>query len=208
MVFQSYALFPHMSVAENVAFGLEMRNVNQAERDTRVIEALRLVRLDHLAARLPRQLSGGQQQRVALARALVINPAVFLLDEPLSNLDAKLRAEVRLEIRPLQQRLGLTTLIVTHDQDEALAMSDRLLVMAAGKVQQIGTAEELYERPANPFVAGFVGRCNILAGSIEGPNLFRLAGGALIPSGPVGYLGRLPKLADVPDDQAVAFRVA
>ena len=183
MVFQSYALFPHMSVAENVGFGLEMRKVGRAERDTRIAEALRLVRLDHLAERLPRELSGGQQQRVALARALVINPAVFLLDEPLSNLDAKLRAEVRLEIRQLQQRLGLTTLFVTHDQDEALAMSDRLVVLAAGKVQQVGSAEDLYERPANAFVAGFVGRCNLLPGRIEAENLFRLDGGTLVPCG-------------------------
>jgi putative spermidine/putrescine transport system ATP-binding protein len=183
MVFQSYALFPHMSVAENVGFGLEMRKVSRAERDSRVAEALRLVRLDHLAARLPRELSGGQQQRVALARALVINPAVFLLDEPLSNLDAKLRAEVRLEIRQLQQRLGLTTLFVTHDQDEALAMSDRLVVLAAGKVQQIGTAEDLYERPANAFVAGFVGRCNLLPGRTEAEGQFRLAEGVLVPCG-------------------------
>ncbi|TDR90199.1 ABC transporter ATP-binding protein [Enterovirga rhinocerotis] len=184
MVFQSYALFPHMSVAENVGFGLEMRKVGRAERESRVMEALRLVRLDHLAARLPRELSGGQQQRVALARALVVNPAVFLLDEPLSNLDAKLRAEVRLEIRQLQQRLGLTTLFVTHDQDEALAMSDRLVVLAAGKVQQVGSAEDLYERPANAFVAGFVGRCNVLAGALEGPGRFRLEAGAVLPCGP------------------------
>ena len=181
MVFQSYALFPHMTVGGNVGFGLEMRKVGKAERETRVKEALRLVRLDHLIERYPRELSGGQQQRVALARALVVNPAVFLLDEPLSNLDAKLRAEVRLEIRELQRRLGLTTLFVTHDQDEALAMSDRLVVLAGGKVQQVGSAEDLYERPANAFVAGFVGRCNLLAGEVEAPGRFRLAGGSVIP---------------------------
>ncbi len=184
MVFQSYALFPHMSVGQNVGFGLEMRKVSRAEREDRVKEALRLVRLDHLADRLPRELSGGQQQRVALARALVINPAVFLLDEPLSNLDAKLRAEVRLEIRELQQRLGLTTLFVTHDQDEALAMSDRLVVLESGRVQQVGTAEDLYERPANAFVAGFVGRCNVFTGLLEAPGRFRLTAGALIPCEP------------------------
>ena len=184
MVFQSYALFPHMSVASNVGFGLEMRRVGRAERETRVREALRLVRLEGLADRLPRQLSGGQQQRVALARALVINPAVFLLDEPLSNLDAKLRAEVRLEIRELQARLGLTTLFVTHDQDEALAMSDRLVVMESGRVLQVGTAEDLYERPADAFVAGFVGHCNLLPGVIEGSGRFRLTGGAVLPCGP------------------------
>ncbi|WP_421988430.1 ABC transporter ATP-binding protein [Roseococcus sp.] len=180
MVFQSYALFPHMTVASNVAFGLEMRNVGRAERDTRVREALRLVRLDGLEDRLPRQLSGGQQQRVALARALVVNPAVFLLDEPLSNLDAKLRGEVRMEIRALQQRLGLTTLIVTHDQEEALTMADRLVVMERGRVCQVGTAEELYESPANPFVAGFVGQCNLIVGALEAPGAFRAASGALL----------------------------
>jgi putative spermidine/putrescine transport system ATP-binding protein len=179
-VFQSYALFPHMSVGANVAFGLEMRKVGRAERDKRVAEVLKLVRLDRLADRLPRQLSGGQQQRVALARALVINPAVFLLDEPLSNLDAKLRADVRGEIRALQQRLGLTTLMVTHDQEEALTMSDRLVVMESGRVRQVGTAEELYENPADAFVADFVGRCNIIHGTIEG-NALRSEGGILLP---------------------------
>ncbi|WP_149538768.1 ABC transporter ATP-binding protein [Siccirubricoccus phaeus] len=189
MVFQSYALFPHMSVAQNVVFGLEMRKVNRAEREARVKEALRLVRLDGYAERLPRQLSGGQQQRVALARALVVNPAVFLLDEPLSNLDAKLRAEVRVEIRALQQRLGLTTLFVTHDQEEALTMADRLVVMDRGRVRQVGSAEELYERPADVFVAGFIGRCNLVPGAVEGQGLFRTAAGAVLPcalSGPPG----------------------
>jgi putative spermidine/putrescine transport system ATP-binding protein len=181
MVFQSYALFPHMTVAANVAFGLEMRRVGRAEAAQRVREVLRLVRLEGLEDRLPRQLSGGQQQRVALARALVVNPAVFLLDEPLSNLDAKLRGEVRMEIRALQQRLGLTTLIVTHDQEEALTMADRLVVMDRGRVRQVGTAEELYERPADPFVAGFVGRCNLVEGRVEGAGRFRAETGALLP---------------------------
>ncbi len=180
MVFQSYALFPHMTVAANVAFGLEMRRVNRADREARVRDVLRLVRLKGLEDRLPRQLSGGQQQRVALARALVVNPAVFLLDEPLSNLDAKLRGEVRLEIRTLQQRLGLTTLIVTHDQEEALTMADRLVVMERGRIRQVGTAEDLYERPADPFVAGFVGRCNLIGGGLEAPGQFRAAAGALL----------------------------
>ncbi len=181
MVFQSYALFPHMTVGENVAFGLQMRKVARTEREARVREVLRLARLDGLADRLPRQLSGGQQQRVALARALVVNPAVFLLDEPLSNLDAKLRAEVRIEIRALQQRLGLTTLFVTHDQEEALTMADRLVVMERGRVRQIGTAEALYERPADAFVAGFIGRCNLLRGTPEAPGQFRTVSGALLP---------------------------
>ncbi len=164
MVFQRYALFPHMTVAENVAFGLEMRHVSSAERTTRIREALDMVRLTPLADRYPRQLSGGQQQRVAIARALAIRPDVFLLDEPLSNLDAKLRTEVREEIRALQRRLGLTTIFVTHDQEEALAIADRLAVMHDGCVQQIGTADALYERPANPFVANFLGKMNFLAG--------------------------------------------
>ncbi|MBC9176922.1 ABC transporter ATP-binding protein [Pseudoroseomonas ludipueritiae] len=181
MVFQSYALFPHMTVGQNVAFGLEMRRVNRADREARAREALRMVRLEGLEDRLPRQLSGGQQQRVALARALVVKPAVFLLDEPLSNLDAKLRGEVRMEIRALQQRLGLTTLIVTHDQEEALTMADRLVVMERGRVRQVGTAEELYEQPADPFVAGFVGRCNLVEGRVEGPGRFRARSGALLP---------------------------
>ena len=184
MVFQSYALFPHMTVGQNVAFGLEMRKIGRAEREQRVTEALRLVRLEGLADRLPRQLSGGQQQRVALARALVVNPAVLLLDEPLSNLDAKLRAEVRFEIRGLQQRLGLTTLFVTHDQEEALTMADRLVVMDRGRVRQIGTAEALYERPADAFVAGFIGRCNLLRGALDGPGRFRARGGAALPCAP------------------------
>jgi putative spermidine/putrescine transport system ATP-binding protein len=204
MVFQSYALFPHMTVAANVAFGLEMRRVGRAEAEQRVREVLRLVRLEGLEGRLPRQLSGGQQQRVALARALVVNPAVFLLDEPLSNLDAKLRGEVRMEIRALQQRLGLTTLIVTHDQEEALTMADRLVVMDRGRVRQVGTAEELYERPADPFVAGFVGRCNLVEGRVEAPGLFRAGTGALLPCGtaPAATGGQI--LALRPEHIAVA----
>ena len=180
MVFQSYALFPHMTAAQNVGFGLEMRNLGAAERDAKVEEALKLVRLSHLAGRLPRELSGGQQQRVALARALVINPKLFLLDEPLSNLDAKLRSEVRIEIRALQQRLGLTTLLVTHDREEALTMADRLVVMDGGRVRQIGTPRELYDEPQDAFVADFVGRCNILPGRRESESRFRTAGGLLL----------------------------
>ena len=180
MVFQSYALFPHMTAAQNVGFGLEMRNLGGAERDAKVEEALKLVRLSHLAGRLPKELSGGQQQRVALARALVINPKLFLLDEPLSNLDAKLRSEVRIEIRALQQRLGLTTLLVTHDREEALTMADRLVVMDGGRVRQIGTPRELYDEPQDAFVADFVGRCNILSGRRESESRFRTAGGLLL----------------------------
>jgi putative spermidine/putrescine transport system ATP-binding protein len=177
MVFQSYALFPHLTVAQNVAFGLEMRKVPRAEIDKRVEETLALVRLEGYGGRLPRQLSGGQQQRVALARALAIHPDVLLLDEPLSNLDAKLRQEVRVEIRELQQRMGLTTVMVTHDQEEALTMADRLVVMSEGSVRQVGSQRDLYERPADRFVAGFVGRSTLLDGAIEVPGCFRTQGG-------------------------------
>jgi len=177
MVFQSYALFPHMTVAQNVAFGLEMRKLARADIERRVEEVLALVRLGGYGGRLPRQLSGGQQQRVALARALAIRPDVLLLDEPLSNLDAKLRQEVRVEIRELQRQLGLTTVMVTHDQEEALTMADRLVVMNEGSVRQVGTQRDLYERPADRFVAGFVGRTTFLAGSIEAPGRFRSDGG-------------------------------
>jgi putative spermidine/putrescine transport system ATP-binding protein len=177
MVFQSYALFPHLTVAQNVAFGLEMRKVPRADIDKRVEETLALVRLQGYGGRLPRQLSGGQQQRVALARALAIRPDVLLLDEPLSNLDAKLRQEVRVEIRELQQKMGLTTVMVTHDQEEALTMADRLVVMNEGSVCQVGSQRDLYERPADRFVAGFVGRSTFLEGIIEAPGRFRTEGG-------------------------------
>jgi putative spermidine/putrescine transport system ATP-binding protein len=177
MVFQSYALFPHMTVAENVAFGLEMRKFPQAEIAARSAEALRMVRLEGFSERLPRQLSGGQQQRVALARALAIRPDVLLLDEPLSNLDAKLREEVRIEIRELQRQLGLTTIMVTHDQEEALIVADRLVVMADGEIKQIGSQRELYERPADRFVAGFVGRGSFLEGRVAAAGVFETAGG-------------------------------
>ena len=177
LVFQGYALFPHLAAAENIAFGLQMRGLSDAVVREKVGSALRLVRLDDLGDRLPRQLSGGQQQRVALARALVIEPDALLLDEPLSNLDAKLREEVRVEIRQLQRALGLTTVMVTHDQDEALAMADRLVVMSAGAIQQIGTQRDLYEHPSNRFVAGFVGRTNFLSGQLVEPGVFRSDGG-------------------------------
>ncbi|MBC8749283.1 MULTISPECIES: ABC transporter ATP-binding protein [Paraburkholderia] len=172
MVFQGYALFPHMTVARNIAFGLEMRGVPASEITARVIEALDRVRLHDFAERLPRQLSGGQQQRVALARAMAINPDVLLLDEPLSALDARLRHEVRAEIRQLQRATGLTTLIVTHDQDEALSMADRLVVMSKGCIEQIGSPADLYERPCNRFVADFMGRSNFLGGKLDGDGRF------------------------------------
>src|SRR3954468_11091791 len=177
MVFQSYALFPHMTVADNVAFGLEMRRLGKPEIEARTREGLRLVRLEDFAARLPRQLSGGQQQRVALARALAIRPDVLLLDEPLSNLDAKLREEVRIEIRELQRQLGLTAIMVTHDQEEALTVADRLVVMADGEIRQIGSQRDLYERPEDRFVASFVGRSTFLDGRVTAPGEFETTGG-------------------------------
>jgi iron(III) transport system ATP-binding protein len=164
MVFQSYALWPHMTVAQNVAFGLEERRRPRAEIEARVAQALELVGLAGLAQRRPAQLSGGQQQRVAVARTIAIEPKVLLLDEPLSNLDAKLRVSVRRDLRALQQRLGLTTIFVTHDQEEANTICDRVAVMEGGVIQQVGTPMELYERPANLFVASFLGSANILDG--------------------------------------------
>ncbi|MBA4219580.1 MAG: Fe3+/spermidine/putrescine ABC transporter ATP-binding protein [Methylobacterium sp.] len=164
IVFQSYALFPHMTVAENVAFGLEMRKVAKAERDERVAAMLGLVHLGGFAERYPRQLSGGQRQRVAIARALVIQPPVLLLDEPLSNLDAKLREEMQFELRRIQQRVGTTTIMVTHDQAEALSISDRVVVMEQGRMTQVDAPYKLYENPATPFISSFVGKMNRLEG--------------------------------------------
>jgi spermidine/putrescine transport system ATP-binding protein len=168
MVFQNYALFPHMSVAQNVAFGLEMKRVPRAEIDRRVGEALEMVRLPGMKDRRPNQLSGGQQQRVALARALINHPAVLLLDEPLGALDLKLRKEMQLELKDLQQRVGITFVYVTHDQEEALTMSDRIAVMHLGSVLQVGTPTEIYERPNCRFVADFIGETNFLEGEIVG----------------------------------------
>jgi putative spermidine/putrescine transport system ATP-binding protein len=164
VVFQSYALFPHMTVAQNVAFGLEMRRVPQAERAERVREALLLVQLSSFAERYPRQLSGGQRQRVAIARALVIAPPVLLLDEPLSNLDAKLREEMQFELRRIQRKVGTTTIMVTHDQAEALSISDRVVVMEGGRMTQVDAPYRLYEQPSNAFISSFVGKTNLLAG--------------------------------------------
>ncbi|HEY8369034.1 MAG TPA: ABC transporter ATP-binding protein [Thermodesulfobacteriota bacterium] len=167
LVFQSYALFPHMTVAQNVAFGLRLRKVPRAEVERRVAEALRLVRLEGYGDRRPRELSGGQQQRVAIARALVIEPDVLLLDEPLSNLDARLRDEMRVEIREIQQKVGITTIFVTHDQQEALTLCDRIAVMRDGRLEQAGTPAEVYNRPATAFVAGFVGRISTIGCEVE-----------------------------------------
>jgi len=162
MVFQNYAIFPHLTVKENVAYGLKARKTPKAEINKRVNEALELVQISHLADRKPNELSGGQQQRVALARAFVIEPSVLLMDEPLSNLDAKLRVQMRTVIKKLQKRLGITTIYVTHDQEEALAISDRIAVMKDGYIMQVGTPIEIYEKPANPFVAGFIGVSNFI----------------------------------------------
>ena len=181
LVFQSYALFPHMTVARNLAFGLEMRGMKKPAIDARVAEMLRLTRLAPLAGRYPRELSGGQQQRVALGRALAIEPRL-LLDEPLSNLDAALRGAVGRDIRLMQKNSGLTTLMVTHDQDEAMAIADRLVVMKEGRVQQVGTQEDVYERPINSFVASFIGHSTMLPGTlrdgrfISGAAVLNLAG--------------------------------
>jgi putative spermidine/putrescine transport system ATP-binding protein len=183
MVFQSYALFPHLNVAQNVAFGLEMRKVPKDEQKARVAAALDMVQLGHLSARRVKALSGGQQQRIALARALVVEPTLLLLDEPLSNLDAKLRVSMRTEIRSIQQRLKATTLFVTHDQDEALDMSDRIAVMNGGLIEQFGDPVEVYERPRTRFVANFIGRANLfetVVGEDVGPaggdeRLYRVA---------------------------------
>ncbi len=180
LVFQNYALFPHMTVAANVAFGLEMRKCAKSDIARRVTAALARVRLEALAERMPQQLSGGQQQRVALARALVIEPDVLLLDEPLSNLDTRLRIEMREEIRALQQSLKLTTILVTHDQEEAMAVGDRLVVMNHGRVEQIGTPSDVFENPRSRFVAEFTGVANLLPGRGAAGGRFVLAGGETV----------------------------
>ena len=167
IVFQSYALFPHMTVSQNVSFGLEMRAVAKHERADRVAAALSLVHLGELSQRYPRELSGGQRQRVALARALVIEPPVLLLDEPLSNLDAKLREEMQFELRQIQRKVGTTTIMVTHDQTEAMSLSDRVVVMQAGRVTQIDKPFTLYENPQTQFISKFVGKANLLQGQVH-----------------------------------------
>jgi putative spermidine/putrescine transport system ATP-binding protein len=177
VVFQSYALFPHMSVADNVAFGLRERGVGKAETAERVQEALVLVRLHGVAAQRPHQLSGGMQQRVALARALVIRPRVLLLDEPLAALDRKLREEMRAELRDIQRTVGITTVFVTHDQHEALGLSDRVAVMNGGRIEQLGSPREIYERPATSFVADFIGASSVLEGRVLDRETVELAGG-------------------------------
>ncbi len=193
MIFQSYALWPHLTVAQNVAYGLRLRrNCPRAERDRRVRDMLRVVRLEGCEHRYPGELSGGQQQRVAVARALVVEPEILLLDEPLSNLDANLREEMRFEIRRLHEAFGITTLYVTHDQAEAMVISDRIAVLHRGRVVQVGTAQDLFLRPCSRFVAQFVGRSNLVEGVADGRDVvargalrLRVASAALAPGTPV-----------------------
>src|SRR6187397_904531 len=180
MVFQSYAVWPHMTVFDNVAYGLRVRKQSAADIKANAERALDLVQMRHLAERPASKLSGGQQQRVALARALAFSPTVVLFDEPLSNLDAKLRAEMRVELRELQRRLDITSVYVTHDQEEALAISDRVIVMNVGVIEQIGTPEEIYNRPRSRFVADFVGSANLIKGRVSGPGLFEAEGGTVL----------------------------
>jgi ABC-type Fe3+/spermidine/putrescine transport system ATPase subunit len=210
MLFQAYGLFPHLTVARNVAFGLEMRRLPTAEIATRVAEALHLVRLEAFADRMPAQLSGGQQQRVALARALVYRPRVLLLDEPFGALDRKLREEMQVELRLLVRRLGLTTIMVTHDQEEALTLADRLAVMERGRLMQVGTGTEVYDRPASRFVADFMGVANLLEGRVVdvAPDLVQVevAGGvrlAAVPPGAPPLKGSLAAVAIRPEALAL-----
>jgi len=205
IVFQSYALFPHMTVFDNIAYGLKRRKLTKAEIQQRVTRVLDVTQLRGLGDRHPRQLSGGQQQRVAVARAIVIQPSVLLLDEPLSNLDAKLRHEMRGELRRLQQQLEIATVFVTHDQDEALSMADRVVVMSQGRVEQIGTPEEIYNQPRNRFVATFIGGSNFLYGrvlgtthdvvdlTVDGLTLRGCASGAVPPLHSMGTLSVRPE---------------
>ena len=190
-VFQSYALFPHMSVFDNVAFGLERRGVDKNERRGRVLEILELVDLAGRENRKPKQLSGGQQQRVALARALVNNPRVLLLDEPLGALDLKLRKQMQLELKRIQGEVGITFVHVTHDQEEAMTMADTIAVMNLGKIEQLGSPTDLYERPRTAFVANFLGTSNLLEGSVEGQGSVRLGDGTLVAVDTGGASGQV-----------------
>ncbi len=182
MVFQSYAVWPHMTVTENVAYPLKIQKVPKEERAARVAEMLKLVHLDEYGSRYPHQLSGGQQQRVALARALVMRPGLLLLDEPLSNLDAKLRESMRFEISSIQKELGITVIYVTHDQSEAMTMSDRVVVMSHGVIQQIGTPYEIYRNPANKMVADFIGLVNFVEGEVQGDRVYISGTGVSFPN--------------------------
>ena len=190
-VFQSYALFPHMTIFENVAFGLERRGVPKQERRGRVLEILELVDLAGRENRKPKQLSGGQQQRVALARALVNSPRVLLLDEPLGALDMKLRKQMQLELKRIQSDVGITFVHVTHDQEEAMTMADTIAVMNAGKIEQLGSPTDLYERPRTAFVANFLGTSNLLSGTVEGPGAVRLDDGTVVAVDTGGASGQV-----------------
>ncbi len=205
MVFQNYAVFPHMTVFENVAYGLRVRKLSKAEIDKRVAAALKSVHLSGYEKRTPDQLSGGQQQRVGLARAMAIEPRVLLFDEPLSNLDAKLRVEMRDEIRAVQKQLGITAVYVTHDQEEALVISDRIAVVSGGKLQQIGAPWEVYKNPANLFVATFVGKVNLFDGELgaglgNGMHELKTGSFAFEVCSPAGYSGKAVKVAFRPED--------
>jgi putative spermidine/putrescine transport system ATP-binding protein len=208
MVFQSYSLFPHLNAVDNVAFGLRMRGVRTAERRARARELLELVGLADKGERYPHQLSGGQQQRIALARALALRPRVLLLDEPLSALDAKVRLTLREEIRRLQQELGITTLFVTHDQEEALSVADRVAVMRAGRLEQCAEPAELYGRPATPFVAEFVGTMSRIPGELKDGTVEvlgqRLPADGEVPAGPVDVLVRPEAVRVGADEQGTA----
>jgi iron(III) transport system ATP-binding protein len=209
MIFQSYALWPHMTVARNVAYGLRFNGVARAERDRRVRDMLRVVQLEGYGSRYPGELSGGQQQRVAVARALVVEPEILLLDEPLSNLDANLREEMRFEIRRLHETFGITTLYVTHDQAEAMVISDRVAVLQSGRVVQIGSAEELFDHPRTRFVAEFIGKTNLIDGTAEGPSTvargrlrLQVAAGDLVPGAPVAISIRPHQIEMAPAESA------
>lgn len=185
MVFQNYAIFPHLSVTGNIAFGLQNRKLPKAAIASKVQEILKVVQIEQYKDRMPKNLSGGQQQRVALARAIVIRPDVLLMDEPLSNLDAKLRVDMRNAIKSLQRDVGITTVYVTHDQEEAMAVSDRIAVMKSGVIQHLGTPQEIYQRPANLFVATFIGRTNVLEATLaneQGTRVLRFGGGYTVPA--------------------------
>jgi iron(III) transport system ATP-binding protein len=201
MVFQNYAIFPHLTVRKNVAFGLKNRKLPKDEIKTKTDHFMGLMKISEYADRLPEKLSGGQQQRVALARALAIEPEVLLMDEPLSNLDAKLRVEMRSAIKEIQNRLGITTVYVTHDQEEAMAVSDRIAVMNLGVIQQIGTPKKLYQRPANRFVASFIGRTNLMDASIKVSDGVK----SLVFNN--GYTVRMDNLTDVTDGKKVSVSV-
>jgi iron(III) transport system ATP-binding protein len=181
MIFQSYAIWPHKTIYQNVAYGLKFRGVTRAEAEKKVRDVLAVVRLEHLANRYPGELSGGQQQRVALARALVVEPEILLLDEPLSNLDANLREEMRFEIRRLHDEFQITSVYVTHDQSEAMVLADRICVMNQGRIAQIGTPQEIYERPSTRFAASFIGKTNLLQGRLDGSRQLDLGEGVMLP---------------------------